>query len=74
MAVYVARRCLTVLPVVFGVSLLVFAMLQVLPGDPAEVIPGEAQANPDQVSRLRAALGWHAPGCLSGRTYDSPAT
>jgi ABC-type dipeptide/oligopeptide/nickel transport system permease component len=53
---YVARRLLLALPVLFGVSLLVFAVLHLAPGDPASIMLG-AQATREDVERLRRDLG-----------------
>jgi peptide/nickel transport system permease protein len=39
-----------------GVSVLVFLMLRMIPGDPARLLLGE-YANPDELTRLRAQLG-----------------
>ena len=54
---YVARRLLLALPVLFGVSLLVFAVLHLAPGDPAAIMLG-AQATREDVERLRRDLGF----------------
>jgi ABC-type dipeptide/oligopeptide/nickel transport system permease component len=42
--------------VLFAVSLLAFAILQLIPGDPAALIAG-VDAQPAEVERLRAELG-----------------
>jgi ABC-type dipeptide/oligopeptide/nickel transport system permease component len=57
---YVARRLLLALPVLFGVSLLVFAVLHMAPGDPAAIMLG-AQATREDVERLRRDLGLDRP-------------
>ena len=57
---YVARRLLLALPVLFGVSLLVFAVLHLAPGDPAAIMLG-AQATREDVERLRRDLGLDRP-------------
>jgi len=44
----------------FGVTLAVFLMLHMLPGDPAAIMAGEA-ANPEQVERMRERLGLNDP-------------
>jgi len=53
---YVARRLLLALPVLFGVSILVFGVLHLAPGDPAAIMLG-AQATREDVERLRRDLG-----------------
>jgi len=47
-------------PVALGVSFIVFAMLHLIPGDPAITIAGEA-ADPAQVEQLRENLGLNDP-------------
>ena len=42
---FVARRVLAVVPVLFVVAVIVFAILRAVPGDPAAVIAG-ASATP----------------------------
>ncbi|MEQ8966738.1 MAG: ABC transporter permease [Azospirillaceae bacterium] len=56
---FVHRMALTV-PVLFGVSLVVFAMLHLTPGDPASAMLGP-RATPEALERLRAALGLDRP-------------
>jgi peptide/nickel transport system permease protein len=58
--VYVARRLLLALPVLFGVSLLVFGVMHLAPGDPAAIMLG-AQATREDVERLRRDLGLDQP-------------
>jgi len=57
---YVIRRLISTIPVLFGISLLVFFMLRALPGDPAEVIAGE-MATEDEVELMRHQLGLDRP-------------
>lgn len=60
MGSYLLRRLLLLLPVLLGISLLVFAMLHLIPGDPAQVMLGE-RATPEAVSALRRELGLDQP-------------
>lgn len=60
MMVFVARRLLLLVPVVLGVSFLVFSMLFMIPGDPARILAGEA-ADMAQVEQLRENLGLNDP-------------
>ena len=53
---FLARRLLSTLPVLLIVSLLVFLMLRLTPGDPAAVLAGDA-ANTEQIEQIRASLG-----------------
>lgn len=56
MFAYSIRRILGLVPVLLGISFLVFLMLRLIPGDPAIIILGE-RATPQQVRVLRAQLG-----------------
>lgn len=53
---YVAKRLWQLALILFGVSVLVFLMLRMIPGDPAQLLLGE-YANPAELARLRAQLG-----------------
>ncbi|MCX7626979.1 MAG: ABC transporter permease [Methylophilaceae bacterium] len=54
------RHLASVLPVVFGVLLLTFLLLHMVPGDPVEVMLGESATAADR-DRLRAELGLNQP-------------
>lgn len=54
------RRLLAAIPVLFGVSLLTFAIVNVLPGNAARQLAG-IDAAPEQVARLEAELGLDQP-------------
>ncbi len=56
MNAYIARRVLQTIPVLFGVSVLVFSMLVLIPGDPVRLMLGEFQTTPEQIARLRSQL------------------
>ena len=60
MAQYVARRLLMLLPILMGVSLLTFAIIQVTPGDPAVLMLGQ-YATPERIAGLRQELGLNDP-------------
>lgn len=57
---YVFRRVGALVVTLFFVSLLVFVVVRVLPGDPALIILG-LEASPDSVARVRQALGLDQP-------------
>lgn len=57
---YTARRLLGIIPVLFGISLLVFLFLHLIPGDPAVVMLGE-RAEPERIAALREKLGLERP-------------
>ncbi|MFD2706400.1 ABC transporter permease [Salibacterium lacus] len=60
MLVFTIRRILQTIPVLFGVSILVFLMMHLVPGDPAQVIAGEA-ASPQTIEQIRERLGLNEP-------------
>lgn len=57
---YIARRLLLTVPVLLGVATLVFALIHLVPGDPAEVMLGETASAAD-LDDLRARLGLDRP-------------
>ena len=57
---YIARRSLATVPVIFGVVTLVFAIIRLLPGDPAAFMLGEG-ANAESIAALHAQLGLDRP-------------
>jgi peptide/nickel transport system permease protein len=61
MYAYVAQRVAATIPVLLGVSLLVFSMLQLVPGDPVQLMLSEFQTTPEQIARLRAQLHLNDP-------------
>ncbi len=57
---YILRRLLLLVPVLLGISIITFAMLRLIPGDPAMVMMGE-RASPDQVEAFRERMGLDQP-------------
>jgi peptide/nickel transport system permease protein len=57
---YLARRLVALVPVLAGVSVVVFLVLHLSPGDPAEIMLG-SQATQEDLARLRAQLGLAEP-------------
>jgi len=57
---YAIRRSLTLVPVLLGVSVLVFSFIHLIPGDPALTMLGE-RATPEKVAEVRARLGLDRP-------------
>ncbi len=49
-----------IIPVLLGVSIIVFLMVRAIPGDPAQILLGQ-QATQEQVQRLRAQMGLDKP-------------
>lgn len=60
MAKYLIRRLLEAIPVILGVSILVFSLIHFIPGDPATVLLGE-RASEANVADLRQRLGLDRP-------------
>lgn len=57
---YVLKRLFSTIPVLFGISLLLFFMLRMLPGDPAQVLAGQ-MASPEDIETIRKQLGLDRP-------------
>ena len=60
MLAYVIRRFLILIPTLLGVSVIVFLMLQMTPGDPAELLLGE-RATEESLEQMREHLGLNKP-------------
>ena len=58
---YISARLLVTVPVVFGVTLAVFSMLFLIPGDPVKMMLSEFVTNPEQIARMRAQLHLNEP-------------
>src|SRR5690606_23352980 len=58
---FIARRLIILIPVVIGVSFLVFAAMYVLPGDAVDSMLAERGASAEDLARLRAQLGLDDP-------------
>lgn len=56
----IGRRLLSAIPMLFVMSILVFSLVLVVPGDPALTLAGD-NASPEQVERIRASLGLDKP-------------
>ncbi|MGW7414716.1 ABC transporter permease [Streptomyces sp. NPDC054863] len=58
---YVARRLLQMIPVFIGTTLLIFLMVNVLPGDPVAALWGDKPPDPAQVAQIRHDRGLDLP-------------
>jgi ABC-type dipeptide/oligopeptide/nickel transport system permease component len=65
---YLVRRLLLTLPVLLGVATLVFALIHLVPGDPAQSMLGDS-APPEDVARLRQSLGLDEPLLTQYRSF-----
>jgi peptide/nickel transport system permease protein len=57
---FVVRRLLQLIPILFGLSILLFAWLRLLPGGPASALLGE-RATPERVAAINRAYGLDQP-------------
>lgn len=64
---YILSRLLYVIPVLFGVTILVFLMIHLIPGDPAQTILG-GEATKSALAKLRGEMGLNQP--LIVQYYD----
>lgn len=60
MHIYLLKRILSLIPVLFVVSVVIFMIIHLTPGDPASVILGE-EATAEQIEELREQLGLNLP-------------
>ena len=60
MAGYILKRLISAIPVLFGITLIVFLIMALIPGDPATAILG-SYATPENVAKLNRDLGLDKP-------------
>lgn len=72
MTKYIIRRLLQTIPVLLGVSILVFSLMFLIPGDPARVMAGEG-ASTQTIENLREKLGLNDPAYVQYGRYLSNA-
>lgn len=65
---YLLRRIVMLIPVLWGVATLVFAVTNIIPGDPVDLMLGET-ARPAQREELRKALGLDRPLLVQYGSY-----
>lgn len=65
---YIFRRILLLIPVILGVTFIVFSLLYITPGDPARIILGES-APKEAVTQLRHEMGLDKPFLVQYGTY-----
>ena len=83
MFAFFIRRLVTLVPTLVFVSMLIFGLQQLLPGDPAQILAGEDQ-NPELIAQLRAKMhldeplpvqyGYWIAGVLQGDLGESART
>lgn len=60
MSKYILKRLLMMFWVVLGISFIIFAIMNLTPGNPAQLILGQS-ATPEQIAKLEKELGLDAP-------------
>lgn len=65
---YIIKRCLMLIPVILGISLIIFSIMSLTPGDPARLILGE-NASIQEVEELREDMGLNDPFPLQYFNY-----
>lgn len=65
---FIAKRLVSMIPVLLGVTLIIYLIMSMAPGDPAKVILGE-QATPEQIAELRADMGLDDPVLVQYARY-----
>ncbi|MEW8984679.1 MAG: nickel ABC transporter permease [Bacillus anthracis] len=68
MLMFIFRRILQLIPVLFGVVFIVFLIMQMVPGDPALLIAGEG-ASKETVEQIRHQLGLDKPFIMQYFSY-----
>jgi peptide/nickel transport system permease protein len=59
---YLLARVALLVPVLFGVSVVTFALIRLVPGDPVAVVLGpDSRARPEDIAAIRAAFGLDEP-------------
>ncbi|UTW06739.1 ABC transporter permease subunit [Pseudomonas benzenivorans] len=61
MLAFIARRLGLLIPTFFGVTLLTFALIRLIPGDPVEVMMGERRVDPQMHAEAMERLGLNKP-------------
>ncbi len=60
MSRYILKRLVLIIPVLLGISFIIFSIMEITPGDPARLILGQS-ATPEALEQLREELGLNAP-------------
>lgn len=66
---YIARRLITMIPVLFGITFITFALVTFAPGDAISLMLGSETVNVENVERLRRELGLDNPWYVQYRDY-----
>ncbi|KJH82875.1 ABC transporter permease subunit [Pseudomonas sp. KSR10] len=66
---FIARRVALLIPTFFGITLLTFALIRMIPGDPVEVMMGERRVDPEMHAQAMERLGLNKPLYLQYADY-----
>ncbi len=66
---FIVTRVTLIIPTFIGVTLLAFAMIRLVPGDPIELLAGERGLDPERHAQLRAAYGFDKPLLIQYAIY-----
>src|SRR4051812_17671156 len=66
---YAARRVLQMIPVFFGTTFLIFAMVYATPGDPVQRLSGEKRPDPARAALVRAEYNLNDPLAVQYAKY-----
>ncbi|MCC7372003.1 MAG: ABC transporter permease [Chloroflexi bacterium] len=66
---YMARRLILLLPVLVGISVLTFSIMQIIPGDPVMIMLQGQTHSPEEVARIRAQWGLDRPPVIQYLNY-----
>lgn len=69
---FIGRRLLWMIPVILGISFILFAILEMMPGNPAQIILGD-RADPAAVAALEEEMGLNDPFLTRYFRYVSDA-
>lgn len=66
---YIGRRLLQIIPVFFGATFLIFAMVYLMPGDPVAALGGDRGLSAEVIARIRAEYNLDKPLWLQYLLY-----
>ncbi len=66
---YIIKRFLIMIPILLAVAILIFTLMYFVPGDPASIMLGGAQATQLEIEKAREALGLNQPYIVRLGTY-----
>ncbi|RXT04296.1 ABC transporter permease [Ammoniphilus sp. CFH 90114] len=67
---YILKRLMTLIPIIIGISILVFMILHLVPGDPASIMLG-TNATPEAIEALNRSMGLDRPLIVQYLTWAS---